>query len=113
MPGRTSPERRGPGRPAVLTVGATGGLERVAPYQNDSFPPNCITRAPTDVLVIFPNVAASMLALGLLKDGWLNALKASARKVKRSFSAKENVLNSDRSVVERPGPRRMLRPALP
>src|ERR1043165_8677645 len=83
------------------------------PVQNDSLPPNCITLAPTEVPVMLPNVADSILPLGALNDGWFHTLKASARNVKRSRSLNENVLKIERSVSDIAGPRRMLRPMLP
>src|SRR5882724_1851256 len=67
--------------------------------QKESFPPNCMTRAPTEVPVMFPKVADSILALGLPNEGWFQTLKASARKVNRSRSRRANVLKRDMSVT--------------
>ena len=65
------------------------------------------------VAVMLPKVAASMLALGFANSGLFQTLNASARTVKRIRSVSAKLLCSERSVLKRCGPRRMLRPALP
>src|SRR2546423_12655860 len=60
-----------------------------------------------------PKVAVVSTLPGLLKCAWLNRLKASTRSWMRRLPPKSMFLKSDRSVEAKPGPRIVLRPALP
>src|SRR2546430_10937061 len=58
-----------------------------------------IRRPPRSTLFPYTTLfRSSILLLGALNDGWFHALNASALKVKRIRSVKENVLKSERSV---------------
>src|SRR5262249_39210459 len=72
--------------------------------------------------VIFPKLALGFggfpekdprLPEGLRYVGWLNKLKAAARKFRRYFSASLNVFVSEPSISKAPGPRAANRPRLP
>lgn len=60
--------------------------------------------------MIFPKVGPSMFAFGLANSGLLKTLNASARSVNRMRSVMGKLLNKDMSVLNKWGPRRMLRP---
>ena len=72
--------------------------------------------------VIFPKLALGLGAgpvkepnplAGFLKVGWLNRLKAAARKYRLNLSVNLNVLVKEESISNALGPRAIKRPALP
>ena len=72
--------------------------------------------------VIFPKLALGLGAgpvnepnplAGFLKVGWLNRLKAAARKYRLNLSVNLNVLVNEESISKAPGPRATNRPRLP
>src|SRR5579875_1405434 len=65
------------------------------------------------VLVICPKVPVPNMPLGLEKCASLNRLNTSKRNSSLSLSAKPIVLNKDASIVLKPGPRIVFRPASP
>src|SRR3954471_12614159 len=73
--------------------------------------PNCVVR-PSSALVMVPTVPFEMLKSGVPKFAWLSRLKISNRNSRRAlFTGKRLLIDaSTRSV---PGPRTVLRPAVP
>ena len=68
---------------------------------------------PSSAAVIWPKAGVAKVPLGLLKRAWLSTLKASTRAWMRWRPAKSKFLKIDMSVRWKPGPRTVLRPALP
>ena len=58
------------------------------------------------VLEIWPKLGSPMLVSGLLNSTLLNTLKASTRNSNRRFSRSRKILESERLVLNAPGPRR-------
>src|SRR5215472_16804463 len=64
-------------------------------------------------LVICPNCALEKDVTGLLKLGRFNTLNTSQRRSNDSLSVARKILNAEASTLARPGPVRILRPAVP
>src|SRR6185503_17098145 len=74
--------------------------------------PNCVFR-PSSAVVMVPTVALEMLASGLPKLSWLNRLNTSARNSSRARPPIGNRLLTEKFTCCVPGPRTVLRPAVP